>query len=229
MAATSSGPDDWANKAEDLRADAANRAGSVADQAGAVASDLKNRAASSADDLKDAAGSRAHDFVDAASSHAADLKDAAQSNARSVRDSATAIATDLKSQARAQVEDAKGVISSMADEARARIAGIIDEQKSLGADKLSGISKAAHNAASDLDGQNPHVAKLVRDAAGSVDMIAGNLRSSNINDVISSVSSFARKQPVAFFAGSVIAGFALARFIKSEPATPVRDVESDQG
>ena len=145
-----------------------------------------------------------------------------------MRDSASAIATDLKSQASAHVEDAKGVITSMADEARARISGIIDQQKSLGADKLSGLSQVAHKAAGDLDGQNPAVAKLVRDAAGSVDMIAGNLRSSNITDVIASVSTFARRQPVAFFAGSVLAGFALARFIKSEPAHPDRTVGDDR-
>ena len=220
MTATSSGPDDWANKVEDLRDDASSRAKATADKAASAADDIKSRIGAVASDVKATTSAHADDLASAVKGHAADLKDAAQANTQSVKDSATAIAADLKSQASAQLDDAKGVISSMADEARSRITGIIDQQKSLGADKLTGISRAAHNAADDLKDQNPHVARLVRDAAGSVDMIAGNLRSSNLNDVIASVSTFARKQPVAFFAGSVLAGFALARFIKSEPTSP---------
>ena len=220
MTASSSNPDDWANKVEDLRDDAASRVAGAADQAGKTADDLKSRASAAAADLKSSVSGHAEDLKNSASSRAADFKASAQANSQTIRDSANAIAMDLKSQANAQLDDAKGVISSMADEARNRISGIIDQQKSMGADKLSGISRAAHNAADDLKDQNPHVAQLVRDAAGSVDMIAGNLRSSNISDVITSVSTFARKQPVAFFAGSVLAGFALARFIKSEPTAP---------
>ncbi|MDX7953346.1 hypothetical protein P7D22_19460 [Lichenihabitans sp. Uapishka_5] len=229
MTASSSGPDDWANKVEDLKEQASAKAGSTFDTASNAAQDLGSRANAAASDLKGRASDHAADLKDAAAAHAADLKASVQAGSQSIRDSATSIATDLKSQAAGHVEEAKGVISSMADEARNRITGIIDQQKSLGADKLSGLSRAAHNAASDLDEQNPHVAKLVRDAAGSVDMIAGNLRSSNINDVVASVSTFARKQPVAFFAGSILAGFALARFIKSEPApSPVGDTETSK-
>ncbi len=227
MTATSSTQNEWANKVEDLRDETAARTSATADQVGSAAADLKTRVGAAAADLKDTASAHAGDLKEAAKAHANDIKASAQANGQAIRDSATAIATDLKSQASAHVEDAKGVISSMANEARNRIAGIVDQQKALGADKLSGISRAAHNAADDLSSQNPHVAKLVRDAAGSVDMIAGNLRSSSLNDVIASVSTFARKKPVAFFAGSVLAGFALARFIKSEPATSQQPVDPE--
>lgn len=221
MAPTSSTPDDWADKVEDLRERAANRTDEAVDRTKAAAAAVGDAASDAAAEVR----SRAAD-ASAAASHS---QASAKANAQNLRDSASAIATDLKTQASAHVEDAKGVITSMADEARNRIAGIIDQQKAMGADKLSGISRAAHNAAADLDQQNPHMARLVRDAAGSVDMIAGNLRSSNVGDVIASVSSFARKQPVAFFAGSVLAGFALARFIKSEPTHPQSPSGDPQG
>jgi uncharacterized phage infection (PIP) family protein YhgE len=187
--------DNWADKAQ-----------AASEKASATAQAFSDRIQDAASDARDAANDKFGDASDSADR---------------LKNSAAALATDLRSQANAHIDDTKTVISSMADEARSRISEIIDQQKSLGADKLSGLSRAAQNAANDLDDQNPHVARLVRDAAGSVEKIAGDLRSSNLTDVVASVSDFARKQPVAFFAGSVLAGFVLARFIKSEPARDV--------
>ena len=104
----------------------------------------------------------------------------------------------------------------MADQARNRLTEIVDQQKAMGADKISGVAKAAQNAASDLDASNPQMAKLVRTAAENVDRIADDLRSSDIGDVISTLATFGRQQPVAFFGGAVLAGFLLARFFKSD-------------
>jgi uncharacterized phage infection (PIP) family protein YhgE len=193
--------------------DTPNKVDEWTDKAKAASDKAASTAQAYGEQIKDAtAGVRAA---------AQDSLDSAKANTDDLRSSAASLATDLRSQANAHIDDAKTVVSSMADEARSRIAEIIDQQKALGADKLSGISKAAQSAANDLDGQNPHVARLVRDAAGSVEKIAGDLRDSTLTDVVASVSEFARKQPVAFFAGSVLAGFVLARFIKSEPAKSV--------
>ncbi|MCW6509459.1 hypothetical protein [Lichenifustis flavocetrariae] len=212
MSETSS-TNDWAAKAGDLRDKAASTAQSYGDS-------IKGSASDASDSI------RSH--LSTAKDSLSDVKENLQANGKDLRETATNLAADLKSQASAHVDEAKTVISSMADEARNRIADIIDQQKAIGADKLSGISRAAQNAASDLEPQNPNMAKLVRDAAGSVDRIAGDLRASNLGDVVASVTTFARKQPVAFFAGSVLAGFVLARFFKSEPAHEVvaRDTQT---
>lgn len=127
---------------------------------------------------------------------------------------------DLKGQAAQAASDAKTTLSSMTDEARGKLSEIVDHQKGAGADQLSGLAQAASKAAGELDEKSPQVARLVRDAASSVDRFAGDLRNRDVRDVLSSVTSFARQQPVAFFAGSVLAGFVLARFLKSE-APPV--------
>ena len=123
---------------------------------------------------------------------------------------------DLKGQASQAVQDAKGSLSTIASDARGKLNDIVDQQKQTGAGHLSGLAHAAQTAAGDLDGSNPQVARLIRDAASTVDRFAGDLRERNLGDVVASVAGFARQQPVAFFAGSVLMGFVLARFLKSE-------------
>ena len=122
----------------------------------------------------------------------------------------------FKDQASQAATEAKGAALSIADQARNRLTELVDQQKAMGADKISGVAKAAQNAASDLDASNPQMARLVRTAAENVDRIADDLRSSDIGDVISTLASFGRQQPVAFFGGAVLAGFILARFFKSD-------------
>lgn len=123
---------------------------------------------------------------------------------------------DLKGQASQAVQDAKGSLTTIASDARGKLNDIVDQQKAAGAGHLSGLAHAAQTAAGDLDDKNPQVARLIRDAASSVDRFAGDLRERNLGDVVASVAGFARQQPVAFFAGSVLMGFVLARFLKSE-------------
>ena len=181
------------------------------------AADLKSKATETANAALDAASSKTRNFAGTAKSSGSDLKDAAKDKAQDLKATAAGVASDLKSQASAHVGEAKDIVTSMANEARSRISDIVDQQKTAGADHLSTLSQAAQHAAEDLNEKNPQVARLVRDAATTVDRFAGDLRSSNLSDVVASVSSFARSQPVAFFAGSVLAGFVLARFLKSEP------------
>lgn len=128
---------------------------------------------------------------------------------------------ELKTQATQAAADARSSLSSLASEARDKMNAAVDGQKAAGADHLAGLAHAAQAAAGELEGQSPTVARVVRDAAASVDRFAGDLRNSDVRDVVASITSFARQQPVAFFAGSVLMGFALARFFKSEaPAAP---------
>lgn len=123
---------------------------------------------------------------------------------------------DLKNQASQAASDARASLSGLAIEARDKVNAAVDNQKAAGADQLAGLAQAVQAAAGELEGKSPAMARVVRDAAASVDRFAGDLRSSDVRDVVASVTSFARQQPVAFFAGSVLIGFALARFFKSE-------------
>ena len=60
------------------------------------------------------------------------------------------------------------------------------------------------------------MARLVRVGASSIDRFAGDLRSKRVSDMSASLTAFARQQPAAVFAASVLAGFVLARFLKSD-------------
>lgn len=122
----------------------------------------------------------------------------------------------LKTQASQAADTARGTLNGIASEARGRINDIVDHQKTAGADQLSGIAKAVQTAADDLQDKSPQVARLVGDAASTVDRFAGDLRNRDLRDVLDQVGGFARQQPVAFFAGSVVVGLLLARFLKSE-------------
>ncbi|UDL93277.1 hypothetical protein LGH83_11780 [Lichenihabitans sp. PAMC28606] len=128
----------------------------------------------------------------------------------------TSVIETLKDQAAQAADDAKGSLTAMASDARGKVSDIVDSQKSAGAEHLSRFAKAAQSAAGELDEKNPQVARLVRDAASSIDRFADDLHHRDLRDVLEQVTTFARKQPVAFFAGSVLAGFALARFLKSD-------------
>ncbi len=125
-------------------------------------------------------------------------------------------AATLKDQATQAAQQAKHTVAAMADEARHRITEIIDQQKNVGADQVAGVAKAAQAAAGDLQQTSPQLAKLVRAAAESVDHVAGDIRSSDLTDLLGSLSDFGRRRPVAFFGGAVLAGFLLTRFLKSD-------------
>ena len=124
--------------------------------------------------------------------------------------------SSFKAQASQAASDAKGAAASIADQARSRFAEIIDQQKAAGASRVAGVAQAAQSAAKDLDDTNPELARLVRSAADGVDRIAADIRSRDLGDVIDTVASFGRRQPVAFFGGAVLAGFLLSRFFKSD-------------
>ena len=56
---------------------------------------------------------------------------------------------------------------------------------------------------------------MVRHAADGVDNVSGAVRRRNIDDMVGSVESFARRQPAIFLGTAVLAGFGIARFLKS--------------
>ena len=174
--------------------------------------DLRRDAAASAKSAADSVSDR----FDRAGAHADD-------HAR--RDTS---ASRIRDQASEAADDAKGAAASIAEQARARLNEIVDQQKAAGADKIAGVAKVAHSAASDLDETNPHMARLVRSAADGVERIADDVRGRDIGEVFSTLADFGRRQPVAFFGGAVLAGFILSRFFKSD-APLVDDVSAYGG
>lgn len=160
------------------------------------------------DDLRRDASASAKSAADAVSRH----------YGRPDGDDATVdeAAASLRRQATQAASEAKTAAASVAEQARQRLTEIVDQQKAVGAAKISGVAKAAHSAAKELDGNNPHIARVVRTAAEGVDRLAEDFRKRDIGDVLATLGGLGRSQPVAFFGGAVLAGFVLSRFFKSD-------------
>jgi hypothetical protein len=111
--------------------------------------------------------------------------------------------------------DMQHMASEAAGAVKDRTRKIADEVKDKGAEQMTGVSRAVHEAADRLGQELPQAAGYIHSAADRLESATAALRDRNIEDLISSFGSFARRQPAAAFAGSVLAGFALTRFLKS--------------
>jgi hypothetical protein len=96
---------------------------------------------------------------------------------------------------------------------------VAEQQKDAGAEQLGGMARAIHGAARELEDQMPQAAQFVQDAATKLEGAADALRERSVDDLLATFGRFARTQPLAFFGGAVLAGFAVSRFLKSSGQT----------
>lgn len=103
-----------------------------------------------------------------------------------------------------------------------QIGHVAENQKKVGAARLDDIADVVHGAALELEKEMPRGAKYVHSAASKLEAAAEKLRTQNTDELLSGLGNLARRQPVTFFGGAVLAGFAISRFLKSSGA-PERD------
>jgi len=96
----------------------------------------------------------------------------------------------------------------------------VEEKKAAAADNVVRLSRAVHGAADQLGKELPQAAGYIHSAADRLQNASSTLRNNSVEDLAAGFTDFARKQPVAAFVGSVLAGFALSRFLKSSNAQP---------
>jgi hypothetical protein len=87
--------------------------------------------------------------------------------------------------------------------------------KNVGAEGISGLARAVHNIAGEVEKEVPQVAPYVRQAADGLERASSALRERSVGDLFGMAEDFARREPVAFLGASVLAGFMLTRFLKS--------------
>jgi hypothetical protein len=122
---------------------------------------------------------------------------------------------DHASWASLAAERAQGAANEAADTIKSRARDVAEQQKQAGAEQIEGVADAMKAAADDLERKVPLAAEYIDEVAGQLGSVASALRQRSIDDMVGNVADFARKQPTAFFAGAVAAGFALSRFAKS--------------
>jgi hypothetical protein len=119
----------------------------------------------------------------------------------------------------AETDKARAAVDETVESVASQARSAAEQQKESGAEQLGGVARAIHGAARELEDQMPQAARFVHDAAKQLDGAAGALRERSIDDLMQSFNRFARAQPLAFFGGAVLAGFAVSRFLKSSGQT----------
>jgi len=138
-----------------------------------------------------------------------------RSTAREARDAASEAASTVAAEASAAAQTVKQEGAALLDSAKHRAEDMARDGQRAGAQHAQGVARAIHRAADELQNESPELARMVHDAAGSVDRMARALRESNPRDMLHTAEDWARRQPLAFFGAAALAGFAIARFARS--------------
>jgi ElaB/YqjD/DUF883 family membrane-anchored ribosome-binding protein len=100
---------------------------------------------------------------------------------------------------------------------------LMHEQKDRAADAVAGLAQALSQAADQLEREEkPTAARYADQAAARVAQFSETVRAREIEEMLSEVERFARRQPTLFFAGTLAAGFLLGRIL-SRPSNRAAD------
>lgn len=144
---------------------------------------------------------------------------AAKTETRSATETARREGEHLGERAREKADEFKQQAEQQAHGMRDRALSAVDHQKDAAVHRIEGVAHALRSASDDLRGRGqPMVAEYSRHLAEGLESMAGSLSQRNIDDLVGGVEDFARQRPVAFIGGAMVAGFALARFMKSSSA-----------
>jgi len=113
------------------------------------------------------------------------------------------------------LKDARDRAAEAAEPLKDEAAGLAEKGKKKGADRLSDFACALHDAAEAIGRETPKGSRYVHAGADRLDDISDTLRNKSLDELITKANDAAHERPMTFFAGSLIAGFALARFLRS--------------
>ncbi len=96
-----------------------------------------------------------------------------------------------------------------------------DEQRAAAADTVRAIASALYSSGDTLDSQGRDtVAALWRRGAAGAQEVAQWLEDKSAGDLWQQAQTYARRQPAVSFGGAMVAGFLLARLLKSSATQP---------
>ena len=122
---------------------------------------------------------------------------------------------NLGTMARTATDAVKKQASQLAQDMGEELHRNGESQKERGVDALRRFARAIDVAADELQQPVPAVARSVHEVARQIDGLSENLAQRNVNELIDQAAQLARTQPALFLGGSVVAGFALTRFLWS--------------
>ena len=122
------------------------------------------------------------------------------------------MATDPQSSTRSS-RSARGFAQRLKEDGRRTL----EQRKRSAADRVDEIAQAIGRTGEQFSDNEPTLADLATRLAGTVGNFATRLREGSIDDLVEDTRTFARRNPSLFIAGGLLAGFALARFVKASP------------
>jgi hypothetical protein len=136
----------------------------------------------------------------------------------------------LTDRARRKAGEVMEQAGDTAHDMRERARSAVDQQKDAAAGRIEGVAQALRSVSDDLEHRGqPMVAEYSRQVAEGLESMANWVSRRNIDDMVGGVEDFARQRPIAFMGGAMVAGFALARFMKSSSVRRSRTGGSDYG
>jgi hypothetical protein len=133
-----------------------------------------------------------------------------------------------KQQTQQVLQQTQQKAGQVVEQARTQVMDQLSSQKERAAGSLESVAQALRQTGQQLREQNQGaVAGFAEGAADTVERFTGYLNQRNVDQMISEVENFARRQPVLFLGGAFALGFMAARFLKS--SNPTDGVMAGQG
>jgi hypothetical protein len=143
------------------------------------------------------------------------LTDQALSAGQDLTEKAKDLAGDSAEALKAHASDLADAAKDLASQATDKLKEVVTDRKSSGAEYIGTLADTMRRAAREFDTDLPIAGTYIRKAAEQVDGVSEGIRNGNLNDLVRSAQSFARRQPSAFLGIAVLAGFGVVRFLKS--------------
>lgn len=127
------------------------------------------------------------------------------------------VAQQAKDQAKNLAHEAKDQTVKVAEQARDHVQHLVSEQKDQAADRLGSLAGALREAGRKLNEgeQSGDFGRYADRAAEQVDRLSTYLRDNDLRGFVRDTENFARRRPEVFLGGALLAGLALARFLKA--------------
>jgi ABC-type transporter Mla subunit MlaD len=132
------------------------------------------------------------------------------------------IKDDVSEIAGAAVDQGREFLSS----AREQATGYMDQRKDAVAQSIADFGQSLREACAQFD-DRPNIKTMVDNAAQGIDQLADSIRGRSFNELFDEAEYLIRRRPGAVAAATMMAGFLVARFIKSS-AESIREVEQQR-
>jgi hypothetical protein len=139
------------------------------------------------------------------------------------------VTQQAKEQAKNLANEAKDQTVKVAEQARDHVQQLVGQQKDQAAERLGSLAGALREAGRKLNEgeQGGDFGRYADRAAEQVERLSTYLRDNDLRGFVRDTEGFARRRPEVFLGGALLAGLALARFLKA--SSPDRGYDGYDG